>query len=289
MKFWQSVTFSEVEQLIDVARIAEGTGFEGILVSEHLFYPEKIDSKYPYSPDGRPPFGPETAWPEVWTAIAAMAAVTERLRFATYVFILPLRDPIEVAKAISTVAVLSNNRVALGAGAGWMKEEFQILGRDFHNRGQRFDEMIEILRKIWAGGMVEHHGKFYDFPRLQVSPAPTEPVPIYVGGTSDAAFRRAAQLGDGWMSSGNNPAELPGVVERLQTLRKEAGRDRLPFETIAALRVPADIDLVRKLEDQGVTAIVNWPFTYTVGPTSTVDEKRRVLEQYGEEIIARCK
>ena len=289
MKFWQSVTFSEVEQLIDVARIAEGAGFEGILVSEHLFYPEKIDSKYPYSPDGRPPFAPETAWPEVWTAIAAMAAVTERLRFATYVFILPLRDPIEVAKAISTVAVLSNNRVALGAGAGWMKEEFQILGRDFHNRGRRFDEMIEILRKIWAGGMVEHHGKFYDFPRLQVSPAPTEPVPIYVGGTSDTAFRRAAQLGDGWMSSGDDPEDLPRVVERLETLRREAGRDRLPFETIAALRVPADIDLCRKLEDQGVTAIVNWPFTYTVGPTSTVDEKRRVLERYGEEIIARCK
>jgi probable F420-dependent oxidoreductase len=289
VNFWQSTAFLHPRELPEIARLAEEVGFYGALLSDHLVCPETIESAYPYSPDGKPPFGPDSPWPEPWSTISAMAAVTSHLRFATNVYILPLRDPIEVAKATSTVAAISGDRLALGAGAGWMKEEFETLGRDFHTRGRRFDEMIEVLRKLWQGEMVEHHGEFFDFGRLQMSPAPGAPIPIYIGGASEAALRRAARLGDGWIGAGNPPDEIPGILDRLSALRREVGRDQLPFEVMVALTTPPDVDRFRRLEDQGVTSIVSWPLSYVLGPDATPDDRRRVIERYGDEIIARAK
>ena len=148
MKFWQALSFSDPTQLTEIAKIAEEVGFEGVMVSDHIFYPEKLESSYPYSPDGKPAFVPNAAFPECWSTITAMAAVTTQLRFSTMVYILPLRDPITVAKVTSTAAVLSNNRVALGVGAGWIKEEFDQFGIDFHKRGKLLDESIDVLRKL---------------------------------------------------------------------------------------------------------------------------------------------
>ena len=287
MKFWQSVAFSDPDDLLDVARIAEEVGFHGVFLPEHVFVPEKLESKYPYSPNGTPIFTAATPWLDPWVQIGAMAAVTTRLRFVTGVYILPLRHPLEVAKSVASAAVLSHDRVGLGVGTGWMREEFDILGREFRGRGKRLDEMIEVLRKVWAGGMVEHHGQHFDFPRLQMSPAPKMPPPILIGGMSEAAFRRAARLGDGWIGSGNTPEQVPGVMARLDELRREAGRDRLPFDAILVLAAPPEVDLLRRLEDVGVTSLVSWPLLFTVGPNATRDEKRRYLETYGNDIIAK--
>ncbi|UCE85189.1 MAG: LLM class F420-dependent oxidoreductase [Deltaproteobacteria bacterium] len=286
MRFWQAVSLTEPDQLLEIARGAEEAGFHGVLLSDHLFFPEKLASKYPYTADGVPGFDAHTPWPEPWTTIAAMAAVTRRLHFATMVYILPLRNPLEVAKATGTVAVLSGNRLALGAGAGWMKEEFDALGVDFRTRGKRFDEMIEVLRTLWRGGMADHHGAFFDFDRIQMSPAPTRPIPIYIGGTSGAALRRAARLGDGWIGPGNDPAEVPGILERLSTLRREAGRASQPFETIVPLAGAFDPDTLRRLEGQGMTATIHYPFAYVLGPSSTLDEKRAAMRRFAEEVIA---
>jgi alkanesulfonate monooxygenase SsuD/methylene tetrahydromethanopterin reductase-like flavin-dependent oxidoreductase (luciferase family) len=149
--------------------------------------------------------------------------------------------------------------------------------------------MIEVLRKLWQGEMVEHHGEFFDFGRLQMSPAPGAPIPIYIGGASEAALRRAARLGDGWIGAGNPPDEIPGILDRLSALRREVGRDQLPFEVMVALTTPPDVDRFRRLEDQGVTSIVSWPLSYVLGPDATLDDRRRVIERYGDEIIARAK
>ena len=288
MKFWQSLSFTETEQLCDLARIAEEVGFHGVLASDHLFYPQRLESRYPYTPDGKPGFTPETPWPEPFAAIAAMAAVTRTLRFCTMVYVLPLRHPLEVAKATGTLAVLSGGRFVLGAGAGWMKEEFTALGEDFHTRGRRMDEMIEVLRKLWRGGMVEHRGRRYAFDRLQISPAPPGEIPIWIGGASDPALRRAAVLCDGWLGSGNDPAEVPAILKRLQQLRRDAGREAEPFEAVVPLTLPPDPDTLRALEDRGVTATVGYPLSYALGkPTSSLDEKRRVLEAYGNDVIAK--
>jgi probable F420-dependent oxidoreductase len=288
MKFWQAVSFSEPEQLVAIARIAEEVGFEGVFVSDHLVHSEKLESRYPYSETGEPVFTEDTPWPECWTAIAAMATATTRLRFATMVHILPLRNPIEVAKSASTAAVLSGDRVALGAGAGWIKEEFDLLGVDFKTRGRRFDECIEVLRKLWTGEMVEHHGEFFDFPRVLMRPAPGKALPILIGGISPVALRRAARLGDGWLGSGQTPDEAIEIAATLGRLRAEAGRDKDPFEIVAPLVTPPDPDTLRRLDDHGIAGTVSYPFLYTLGPTSTLEQKRAVMEQFGSEVIAKA-
>jgi probable F420-dependent oxidoreductase len=212
MKFWQSVSFTEPDQLVEAAKGAEAAGFEGVLLSEHLFVPEDYAAKYPYTENGRPDFTEATPFPDPWVAITAMAAVTRRLRFVTLVYILPLHHPLEVAKAVGTAAIFSDDRVVLGAGAGWMREEFEVLGVDFKTRGKRFDESIEVLRRLWSGGMVDYHGEFFDFDRLQMSPAPSRTVPIYIGGATKPALRRAARLGDGWVGAGNTPDQAVKIL-----------------------------------------------------------------------------
>ncbi len=284
MQFWQSLAFSEVDQLVDLARAAEDCGFDGVLVSNHLFHPEQYAHAYPYSENGDPGFQPEADWPEPWSLISAMATATKRLRFSTMVFILPLYDPLEVAKAVSTAAVISNDRVLLGAGAGWMREEFDVMGVDFASRGRRFDESIAVLRSLWTGAPVEHHGEFFDFPPLRMRPAPARPVPLLIGGISGSSLRRAGRLGDGWIGTGQTPEELEPILARLRSLRAEAGRTGA-FEVIAPLTVPPEPDLLKRLEDLGVTGTVSYPFSYAIGPSSTLDQKRAVLEQFAEAVI----
>jgi len=287
MKFWQVASFSEPDQLLEIARGAEDAGFHGLLLSDHLFFPGTLRSKYPYAPDGKPAFGGTTPFPDPWTAIAAMAAVTERLCFGTLVYILPLRHPLEVAKTVGTAALLSGGRVVLGCGAGWIREEYDALGVDWKMRGRRYDEMIEVMRKAWTGEMVEHRGPCFDLGAFQMSPAPREPVPIYMGGTSDAAMRRAARLGDGWIGTGQGPDEARALLGRMRALRHEAGRSSASFEAIVPLGVPPDRDLLRSLGAEGMTATTAWPFNYTLGPTSTAQQKRDAMRRFGDEVIAK--
>ena len=287
MRFWQALSFTETRELLPLARHAEELGFHGVLVSDHVFVPEKIGSRYPYSEDGAPPFGPEAEFPEPWGAICAMAAVTARLRFATSIYLAPLRHPLLVAKSVATAAVLSGGRVALGVGVGWIREEYAELGSEFRTRGSRLDEMIPLLRALWAGGVVEHHGAHYEFGGLRLSPAPPGPVPIYVGGASRAALARAARLGDGWLGSGHDPEALLQLVDELARLRKRAGRGSEPFEVVAALTRPTDLDGLRELEDRGVGSLVSYPPAWTLGPGASLERKRRALEEYAEAFIAR--
>src|SRR6185369_4233142 len=137
---------------------------------------------------------PDWPYPDCWVTIAAMAAVTTRLKFSTSVYVLPLRNIFEVAKATGTLAIMSDNRFVLGAGLGWMKDEFDIYGVPFETRGRRTSEMMVVLRKLWAGGMVSHQGEFFDFAPLQIAPAPDRTVPIYLGGSSAPALKRIAAL-----------------------------------------------------------------------------------------------
>jgi probable F420-dependent oxidoreductase len=287
MKFWQSLSFTEPEQLVPLAKIAEEVGFHGAFASDHLFVPEKIRSKYPYSADGAPPFHSTTPWPDAFVTCSALLTATATLKVSTAVYILPLRNPFEVAKAVATLSILSGGRFALGAGLGWMREEFEACDQDFATRAKRFDEMVAVMRTLWAGGMVEHHGEYYDFERLEMSPAPKFEIPIYVGGASDAALRRAARVADGWIGAGNAPEEVPGILDRLRTLRKQCNRSHTPFETIVAVSVPPEVDLFKRLEDAGVTALVSWPLSYTLGAGASLDAKRKALETYGSQVIAR--
>lgn len=285
MKFWQSVTWMEPEQLVPVAKFAEELGFEGVLNADHAVYPETVNAPYPYSADGKPPMTAQDPYPDCWVSLAFMAAATTRLRISTSVYVLPLRNPFEVAKAAGALSIFSGNRFALGVGAGWMKDEFDIYGVEFAGRGKRMDEMIEVMQRLWDGGMVEYHGKYYDFPRLQIEPAPTERVPVYVGGANRAALKRAAVLGDGWIGAGNTPEEVPLIMAELQSLRREAGRDHEPFETIVGLMGKCNIDTYKRLQEQGMTSGVAAPFYFTLGKRSSLDDKKRAMESFAAAYI----
>lgn len=285
MKFWQSLTWIETDQLVEAARFAEEVGFDGCMLADHGVFPRDIRSAYPYATDGAPPMDPDAHYPDCWATLGALAVATKKLRFSISVYVLPLRNVFEVARATGTIALLSGNRLALGAGIGWMKEEFDIYGVDFRTRGKRTDEMIEVLHKLWRGGMVEHHGRFFDFPALQIAPAPTKPVPIWMGGASEPALRRTATLCDGWLGAGNMPEEVPGVLAKLERMRAEAGRGHLPFETIVGLKTPPDADTFKRLGDQGMTTGISYPFKFALGDRSTLDQKKRLMEDFAEKII----
>jgi probable F420-dependent oxidoreductase len=287
VKFWQVASFSEPDQLLDIARGAEEAGFEGLLLSDHLFFPGDLRSKYPYSEDGKPMFDGKMPFPDPFTTIAAMAAVTKTLRFGTLVFILPLRHPLEVAKSVGTAAVLSGDRVTLGCCAGWIREEYDALGVDFATRGKRYDEMIDVLRKAWSGEMVEHRGDHFDLGSFQMSPAPRAAVPIWIGGAGEPALRRAATRGDGWIGTGQSPDEALALLARLRELRAKAGREAQPFEALVPLTTPPDADTFKRLGDAGMTATTAWPFLYTLGPTSTIQQKRDAMLRFGESVIAK--
>jgi probable F420-dependent oxidoreductase len=287
MKFWQALTWIETDQLVEAARFAEDVGFDGCMLADHGVFPRDIRSAYPYATDGAPPMDPDAHYPDCWATLGALAVATKRLRFSISVYVLPLRNVFEVARATGTIALLSRDRLALGAGIGWMKEEFDIYGVDFKTRGKRTDEMIEVLHKLWKGGMVEHRGRFFDFPPLQISPAPAKAVPIWMGGASEPALRRTATLCDGWLGAGNTPDEVPAILAKLARLRAEAGRDHLPFETVVGLKTPPDVDTFKRLSEKGMTTGISYPFKFALGDRSTLDQKKRLMETFAEKIIRR--
>jgi probable F420-dependent oxidoreductase len=286
MKFCASLAFSDPKHFLELAKSAEAAGWDYLVTSDHVVHPERIDSPYPYTEDNAPRWEAPAPWPDPWVAISAMAAVTERVRFLTSIFVLPMRNPIAVAKILGTVALMSDYRVDLGIGIGWMKEEFELLGQNFHDRGKRTDEMVEVMRKLWAGGMVEHHGRYYDFDRLQMSPALDGRVPIIVGGLSEPALRRAARIGDGWTSDIHSTDELREIVGTLASYRAEYGRADEPFEIFAAANDAADIDGYRRLEEAGVTHLLTMPWILYGATGDSLTEKTDALERFGEEIIA---
>jgi probable F420-dependent oxidoreductase len=219
-----------------------------------------------------------------------MAAVTRRLRFYTHVLKLPIRHPILVAKTVGSAAVLSGNRVGLGVGLSWIPEEAAWCGTDFATRGPRTDEAIEIIRALLQGGMVEHHGKHYDFARIQMSPAPTLPVPVYVGGHTEPALKRAARLGDGWSSALSTEEDTRRIVARLRELRAEAGREHLPFEIQVSPIDAFDADGYRRLRDAGVTDLIVQPWLlFGAGLDASMEEKRDGMKRFADEVIPRVK
>jgi probable F420-dependent oxidoreductase len=257
-----------------------------VSLSDHIVHPREIGTKYPYTHDGSLRWEPFTPWPDVWVSIAAMAAVTERIRFTTSVFVLPLRNVFSVAKAVATAAVISRDRVALGIGVGWMREEFELLEQEFKTRGRRTDEMIEILRALWAGGWVSFHGNFYEFDELEMSPVPAEEIPIYVGGISERALYRAATLGDGWCSDIHTTDDLKRIIGELRRLRADSARAKRPFQVLAACADAFDVDGYKRIGDIGVTQTMTMPW-YIYGGGESLEGKCDAIKRFGDDVIAR--
>jgi alkanesulfonate monooxygenase SsuD/methylene tetrahydromethanopterin reductase-like flavin-dependent oxidoreductase (luciferase family) len=223
--------------------------------------------------------------------IPALGAITHKIRFVTFVVKLPVRHPVLVAKQAASVAVLTDNRFSFGVGTSPWPEDYSLLGVPWERRGRRMDEAIDVIRGLTKGGFFEYHGEVFDVSPVKMAPVPEKPIPILIGGHGDAALRRAAAVGDGWMHGGGDPAELPGLLERLSALRADAGRDRSPFETHVISVDAFSIDGVRRLEDLGVTDVVvgfRWP--YVVGEdTEPLQAKLDNLRRFAESVVHKVK
>jgi alkanesulfonate monooxygenase SsuD/methylene tetrahydromethanopterin reductase-like flavin-dependent oxidoreductase (luciferase family) len=219
-----------------------------------------------------------------------MGAVTERLRFTTFVVKLPIRNPVLVAKQAMSVAVLTDNRFGFGIGLSPWPDDFAATGTDWKTRGKRMDEMIEIIRGLETGEYFEYQGQHYQIPAIRMCPAPSRRIPLLVGGHADAALRRAARLGDGWMHAGGGQAsDLDAQVTRLAELRREYGREKQPFEIHVISMDAYTPDGVKKLEDAGVTdAIVGFRNAYEPD-NMPLQQKIDAIKGFADNVIAKSR
>jgi len=289
MRFTYAEAMTDASYYLPLARAAETAGYASVTVADSIAYPKESATKYPYTADGSRDFLEDKDFIETFVLIAAMGAVTTTLRFTPFVLKLPIRPPVLVAKQAASIAALTDNRLALGVGLSPWPEDFEVMGVPFERRGKRMDECIDVVRGLTRGGYFEFHGEFYDFPAIKMTPAPTAPIPVLVGGHSDAALRRAVARGDGWMHAGGTGDELDVLLGKLTGIRRAEGRADQPME-IHVISVDAyTVDGVKRLEERGVTdVIVGFRLPYILGPDpEPLADKIAHLERYAERIIAK--
>jgi probable F420-dependent oxidoreductase len=242
-----------------VGREAEERGFESIWVAEHVVLFDEYDSAYPYDPSGRFPAGGDAGMVEPFTALTYLAAVTEQIRLGTGICLVPQRNPVYTAKAVTDLDALSGGRVEFGVGVGWLREEFEALGMPFDRRGRRADEYLAAMRSLWCDELSEFHGELYDLRPCRMYPKPVQRPhpPVHVGGESDAALRRVARLGQGWFSFGRLPEDLPGALERLDGALAAEGRSRADITlTVSPYLHPVTPESVGRYAELGVDRLV---------------------------------
>jgi probable F420-dependent oxidoreductase len=255
MKFWLSlVAVRELEQLPALARRAEELGFHGLMVGDHLIWPAHIRTPYPYSPDGKLFVPPDTPWPDPWVLFAHLASVTQRLQFASNIYLAALRDPFTVAKSVASAAVLTGERVVCGVSVGWLKEEFDAVGVDFASRGARLDETLSVMRALLSGENVRHAGALCSFEGI-MRPVPQRPVRIWCGGGAAPAMRRAARQ-DGWLPLPMTLAQADTALAAIRLMRREAGLPLQGFEVALPLAEPVTAAVVQALEELAVHDLV---------------------------------
>jgi probable F420-dependent oxidoreductase len=298
MKFWLSlVSVGETEQMVEIAKYAEELGFSGITAADHLVMPTKIDSKYPYTPDGEVFWPEKTPWPDPWVTLATMGAVTKKLQLMTNIYLAALRDPFTAAKAISTAAVFNEGRIACGVASGWIKEEYDLAGVDFASRGRRLDELLDAMRALWTGEKVSHRGEFFNFDAL-MCPAPKKKIPIWCGGGTKPAIRRAAK-NDGWLPLPMTLSQMNEAAAHIRDLRTTNG---LPLEGFTICFAPAEpftptvADGARKIGIEDVIVIGPWipspwdieQWTDAGDDFRKLEVKKKAMRRYAETVIAKC-
>ena len=288
--------FTFVESMIDpawyvpLAKACESHGFSAFAVPDSIIYPQRSDTKYPYTASGERDFLEDKPIIDPFVLMATIAAATDTLRFYPFVYKRPVRQPVLVAKQATSLAVLSNNRLLLGLGLSPWPEDYAACGERWEKRGKRFDEMLAILRQLNSGGYHAFSGEFYQIDSLKLCPTPTRPIPLLIGGHSDAALKRAAQYGDGWLHGGGEIDELDPLLARLKTYLREFGRERDDFQIHAISADAYSVDGVKRLQDKGVTdAIIGFHNTYSLpSDTTTLDKKLVDIQRFASTVIAKA-
>jgi probable F420-dependent oxidoreductase len=279
------------QDLVDLAVAADGLGFDAVWLGEHVVLPVEYSTPHPTasSKSQQHHTGPivdvSTRLLDPWFLLGAVASMTNHLRLATGVYILPLRHPLLTARAAANAHDLSGGRFILGVGAGWLREEFDALDVPFGDRWTRVEESIEILRSAWKGGPFSFHGKHFAFDPIQVTPHAVEP-PIILGGNTERALERAVRLGDGWFSSGTPSLdEARELQARINAIRGEHAPDR-EFRCYFRMEGadPANFDRYR---EAGIEDLVVW--ADQVWPTGSLNDKRRTLAEAAERLGVRAR
>jgi probable F420-dependent oxidoreductase len=299
MKFWLSlVAVRETEQLPELARCAEDLGFHGLMVGDHLIWPADIKTPYPYSPDGKIFVPPDTPWPDPWVLFACLGAQTRKLHFASNIYLAALRDPLTVAKSVASAAALTEGRIVCGVSAGWLKEEYLAAGVDFEERGRRLDETLTILRQLLTGDMVRHEGPLFRFQGI-MRPVPVQPVPIWCGGGTAPAMRRAARH-DGWLPLPMTVAQADTALAAIRIMRRDQGLPAEGFSVglpLAEAVTQQAVDAVRELGVHDLVVIAPWlPSPWDI--TSWLDRgddmaqlavKKKALERYAQAVLRKVR
>jgi probable F420-dependent oxidoreductase len=286
MRFSYQIGMSEAGHYVPLARAAEAAGYDGLTIPDSICYPREASSKYPYNKDGSREFLESIPFVESLIAIAHMAAVTERIRLATFVYKLAVRQAPVVAKQVQSIQVLSGNRLDFGIGISPWEEDFAVCGVPWEKRGQRFDEQIEILRGLESGEFFGYEGKLLSMPAAKMSPVPSRPTPLLIGGHAEPALKRAARTGDGWMCAGASLDDLRSYIRRINRLREEFGTSDRPFRIYTTGQDAFSREGIEQLEELGVTdVIIGFRNVYEMEPDKPLEEKIAMLNWYAGEFI----
>lgn len=288
MDFTLAVAMTQPAHYTALAREAEACGFAQVAVPDSMFWSEHVSDLYPYTPDGARMWNETTPFPDPFQAITAMGAVTDRIRFCTYVVKVGVRNALHLAKQVSSAAVLTGDRFTFGAGIGWLREEFEWCGERFERRGARVDEALEAIRLVLSGDWVEYHGEQVEFGRLRMPPAPGSHVPFWIGGHTEPALRRAVRFGDGWTSAMITFDDARDVITRVRQGLEDAGRDPDDFAFQVSSIDRFDLDGYRELAAIGVTDIVTIPWLFQGVPIDgPLEAKLDGIRQFQRDVIDR--
>ena len=287
MRFAYHATMCDPHFYLPLAIAAEEAGFDSFTMPDSICYPEESDSQYPYNGTGDREFLDGVPFLEPFVAIPAMAAVTSKIRFTTSVVKLAIRQPVMVAKQLSSLAFITNNRFAFGVGISPWPDDFAACQIPWEKRGKRMDEMMDIVQGLMSGEYFSYEGEIFQVDSMKICPAPSQPVPMLIGGHAKPALRRAALRADGFIHAGGTYDDLKVFVDEINGYRKEYGRDHLPFEYQSMGAEAFSLDGVKKLEDLGVgEAIIGFRNPYDGTPdTQSLDEKVGQMNWYAENII----
>lgn len=291
MRFAYHATMCNPELYLPLAMAVEEAGFDSFTLPDSICYPEDSDSKYPYNGTGDREFLDGVPFLEPFSVIPAMGAVTTKLRFTTSVMKLAIRQPVVVAKSVSSVAILTNDRFGFGVGISPWPDDFAACQIPWEKRGKRMDEMIDIVKGLMTGEYFSYDGEIFQLDSIKICPAPSKPVPILIGGHAPPALRRAARVADGFIHAGGSLEDLASTVRQIDEYRKEYGRDHLPFEYQSMSAEAFSVDGVRQLEDLGIAeAIVAFRNPYLGEPdTQTLEEKIGAIRWFADNVIQKTR
>lgn len=283
MKYGTFLFQTQPSSLAAIARNAEEMGFESLWIPEHIILPVQYKSPYPYSASGRMPAPPETPLHDPMLVLAFAAGITSKIRLATGIFVLPIRNPIATAKAVASLDVLSGGRFIFGVGIGWLKEEFDAVGMKFEDRAARTREYVALMKELWGKDAPVFHGKTVHLEGVRFNPKPVQKPhpPIVFGGHTEPSLKRAARLGDGWYGIAESLEELDRTIKRLREHESAAGRQS-PLELTVAPRLggPITADQVKRLCEMGVARVL-------LGGGPGTREQLVQMERFRDDVMAK--